>query len=79
MGNTFPITERNGPRTFGCRPVQDIAGVFRTGQGKQAYRLNTSYSSAVSGCCPSCAFHAQSVTDRSVNTAVKLDFSGLQA
>ena len=32
-----------------------------------------------SGCCPSCAFHAHSVIFISVNTALKLDSSGLQA
>jgi len=32
-----------------------------------------------SGCWPSCAFHAHSVTCISVNRAVKLEFSGLHA
>ena len=32
-----------------------------------------------SGCWPSCAFHAHSVICISVNTALKLEFSGLQA
>jgi len=32
-----------------------------------------------SGCCPSCAFHAQSVSCISLKTAVKEEFSGEQA
>ena len=38
--------------------------------------LNCDY---ISGCWPSCAFHAHSVTCISVNRAVKLEFSGLHA
>ena len=33
----------------------------------------------LSGCCPSCAFHAHSVIRISVKTALKLEPSGLQA
>lgn len=53
----------------------------RGNKGAHPYTLKGAFSNYVytSGCWPSCAFHAHSVTCISVNRAVKLEFSGLQA
>ena len=53
----------------------------RRNKGAPPYTLKGAFSNYVyaSGCWPSCAFHAHSVTCISVNRAVKLEFSGLHA
>lgn len=68
-------------RCFPMRPASfgfcGLAHLFRRGTQTCVSRMTLRVHQ--SGCCPSCAFHAQSVSFKPVNTAVKLDSSGLQA
>lgn len=53
--------------------------IYITMSGGICKNLQSSVNLAQSGCCPSWAFHAHSVSSISVNTALKLESSGLHA